>query len=58
MLRLYDFGPSASCLKVRILLAHLGQRYERVAADLFEPYPPNALAGAGTGSMPHPAPTS
>ena len=34
-LRLYDFGPSANCLKVRILLAHLGLRYERVPVDLF-----------------------
>jgi glutathione S-transferase len=34
-LRLYDFGPSANCLKARILLAHLGLRYERVPVDLF-----------------------
>jgi glutathione S-transferase len=34
-LRLYDFGPSANCLKVRILLGHLGLRYERVPVDLF-----------------------
>jgi glutathione S-transferase len=34
-LRLYDYGPSANCLKVRILLGHLGLRYERVPVDLF-----------------------
>jgi glutathione S-transferase len=34
-LSLYDFGPSANCLKARILLAHLGLRYERVPVDLF-----------------------
>ena len=35
MLRLHDFGPSANCYKVRLLLAQLGLDYERVAVDIF-----------------------
>jgi len=34
-LRLYDYAASANCLKVRLLLALLGLRYERVAVDIF-----------------------
>lgn len=34
-LRLYDYPASANCLKVRILLAHLGRPYERVMTDIF-----------------------
>ncbi len=34
-MKLYDYGPSANCLKVRILLAHLGLPYERVPVDIF-----------------------
>ena len=34
-LRLYDYPASGNCLKVRILLAHLGVDYERVAVDIF-----------------------
>jgi glutathione S-transferase len=34
-LRLYDYAPSANCLKVRLLLAQLGRSYERVAVDIF-----------------------
>lgn len=34
-LRLHDYGPSAQCLKVRILLAQLGLPYERVPVDIF-----------------------
>jgi glutathione S-transferase len=35
MLRLYDYGPSANCLKVRILLRQLGVEFERVPVDIF-----------------------
>src|SRR4051794_13329637 len=34
-MRLYDYGPSPNCHKVRILLAQLGQEYERVPTDIF-----------------------
>lgn len=34
-LRLYDYPASGNCLKVRILLAHLGVDYERVHTDIF-----------------------
>src|ERR671938_1879224 len=33
-LRLYDYGPSPNCHKVRILLAQLGRDYERVPIDI------------------------
>jgi glutathione S-transferase len=36
LLRLYDYGPSANCYKVRLLLAQLEQPYERVAIDIFD----------------------
>src|SRR6266516_1248814 len=34
-LRLYDYAASANCYKVRLLLAQLGLRYERVPIDIF-----------------------
>ena len=34
-MRLYDYGPSPNCHKVRILLAQLGREYERVPTDIF-----------------------
>jgi glutathione S-transferase len=34
-MRLYDYGPSPNCHKVRILLAQLGRDYERVPTDIF-----------------------
>ena len=34
-MRLYDYGPSPNCHKVRILLAQLAQEYERVPIDIF-----------------------
>jgi glutathione S-transferase len=34
-LRLFDYGPSPNCHKVRILLAQLGREYERVPIDIF-----------------------
>jgi glutathione S-transferase len=33
--RLYDYFASCNCYKVRLLLAHLGLPYERVAIDIF-----------------------
>jgi glutathione S-transferase len=35
-LRLYDYAASCNCYKVRLLLAHLGQAYERVSVDIFD----------------------
>ena len=35
ILRLFDYAPSGNCLKARILLAHLGLAYKRVAVDIF-----------------------
>ena len=34
-MRLYDYGPSPNCYKVRLLLAQLGTEYERVPVDIF-----------------------
>jgi glutathione S-transferase len=33
--KLYDYGASANCFKVRLLLAQLGLEYERVPIDIF-----------------------
>jgi len=35
MLTLFDYGPSANCLKVRVLLRQLGLDHERVTVDIF-----------------------
>src|SRR5947207_15609001 len=35
MLTLFDYGPSANCLKVRALLRQLGIEHERVTVDIF-----------------------
>jgi glutathione S-transferase len=35
-LRLYDYGASANCYKVRLLLAQLERPYERVPVDIFD----------------------
>ena len=35
MLTLFDYGPSANCLKVRVLLRQLGIDHERVNVDIF-----------------------
>jgi glutathione S-transferase len=35
MLTLFDYGPSANCLKVRILLRQLGVEHDRVETDIF-----------------------
>jgi glutathione S-transferase len=34
-LRLYDYAASANCYKVRLLLAQLERRYERIPIDIF-----------------------
>ena len=34
-MRLYDYPASCNCYKVRLLLAQLGLRYERVPVDIF-----------------------
>jgi glutathione S-transferase len=34
--RLYDYTASCNCYKVRLLLAQLGQPYERVPIDIFD----------------------
>src|SRR5215217_3687275 len=34
-LKLFDYGPSANCYKVRLLLAHLQRDYERSPIDIF-----------------------
>jgi glutathione S-transferase len=34
-MKLYDYAPSANCYKVRLLLANLDRRYERVPTDIF-----------------------
>jgi glutathione S-transferase len=34
-LKLYDYGASCNCYKVRLLLAQLGRPYERIAVDIF-----------------------
>jgi glutathione S-transferase len=34
-MRLYDYGPSPNCYKVRLALAQLGLDYERVPVDIF-----------------------
>lgn len=35
MLKLYDYDASGNCYKVRLALAQLGRRYERVPIDIF-----------------------
>ena len=35
-MRLYDYAASCNCYKVRLLLAELGQPYERVPIDIFD----------------------
>jgi glutathione S-transferase len=34
-MKLYDYGASGNCFKVRLLLALLGAPYERVPIDIF-----------------------
>ena len=35
-LRLYDYGASCNCYKVRLLLSQLGRSYERIPVDIFD----------------------
>jgi len=35
MLTFFDYGPSANCLKVRVLMRQLGIEHERVPVDIF-----------------------
>ena len=35
-MRLYDYGPSPNCYKVRLALAQLGIDYERTPVDIFD----------------------
>jgi glutathione S-transferase len=35
-IRLYDYGASCNCYKVRLLLSQLGRPYERVPVDIFK----------------------
>ncbi len=53
-MKLYDYGASANCLKVRILLAHLGLPYVRVPVDIFagESQTPQHLARNPAGRTP------
>jgi glutathione S-transferase len=53
-MKLYDYGASANCLKVRILLAHLDLPYERVPVDIFvgDSQTPEHLARNPAGRTP------
>ena len=53
-MRLYDYGPSQNCFKVRLLAAHLGLQLERVPVALFrgEGQSPEFLAKNPMGSVP------
>src|SRR5207248_4928193 len=35
-MKLYDYAASCNCYKVRLLLAQVGRRYERVPIDIFD----------------------
>src|SRR5437764_6736225 len=35
-MKLYDYGASCNCYKVRLLLANLGRDYERFPVDIFD----------------------
>ena len=53
-MKLYDYGASANCFKVRVLLAHLGLPYERVPVDIFagESQTPEHLSRNPAGRTP------
>ncbi len=53
-MKLYDYGASANCFKVRVLLAHLGLPYERVPVDIFagESQTPEHLSRNQAGRTP------
>lgn len=52
--RLYDYGPSANCYKLRLAMAQLGIPYERVPVDIFagETLTPEYLARNPAGRTP------
>jgi glutathione S-transferase len=54
VLRLYDHPASSNCMKVRILLGHLGIPYEKVFVDIFagEGTKPDHLARNAAGRTP------
>jgi glutathione S-transferase len=54
MMRLYDYGPSQNCFKVRLLAAHLGVALEIVPVSIFkgEGASPEFLAKNPMGSVP------
>jgi glutathione S-transferase len=54
VLRLYDYGPSANCYKVRLALGQLGIPYEKVPVDIFagETLTPEYLAKNPSGRTP------
>jgi glutathione S-transferase len=54
MLKLYDYGGSGNCYKVRLLLAQLGLEYERIPTDIFagESTTPAHLARNPAGRTP------
>jgi Glutathione S-transferase, N-terminal domain len=53
-MRLYDYGPSQNCFKVRLLAAHLGVALEIVPVSIFkgEGASPEFLAKNPMGSVP------
>jgi glutathione S-transferase len=54
MMRLYDYGPSQNCFKVRLLAAHLGLTLEIVPVSIFagEGASPQFLAKNPMGTVP------
>jgi glutathione S-transferase len=54
MMRLYDYGPSQNCFKVRLLAAHLGLKIEVVVVSIFEgeAASPEFLAKNPMGTVP------
>jgi len=53
-MRLYDYGPSQNCFKVRLLAAHLGLTFETVPVSIFEGHAasPEFLAKNPMGTVP------
>jgi glutathione S-transferase len=58
-MRLYDYGPSQNCFKVRLLVAHLGVALEIVPVSIFkgEAASPEFLAKNPMGTVPCSRPT-
>jgi glutathione S-transferase len=53
-MRLYDYGPSQNCFKVRLLAAHLGLKLEIISVSIFtgEAASPQFLAKNPMGGVP------